>query len=72
MTTIIQTGNWLLHAEVTPVILLPSHLHLKLSSQLLTAHDPQAHNTLFSMTATRDGMVALQRAISTALNQEPA
>ena len=67
MTDIIKTGDYTLHATVTPVSRPAGHFHLKFTSQLNTAKNPDESRTVFQFTGGGESLVLLQNVITQAL-----
>ena len=59
MTILIQTGDYTLHATVTPVDRPAGHFHLKFTEQLNTAKRPDEHRTVFQFTGGGESLRAL-------------
>lgn len=65
MTVILKTGDYTLHAEVTPLERPAGHYSLHFSSQLSTAQDPSAHRTLYQFTGGGESLRKLATEICT-------
>ena len=67
MTTILQTGDYTLACSVTPITRPPGHFHVKFTSQLNTAKNPDESRTVFQFTGGGESLVLLQNVITQAL-----
>jgi len=67
MSIIIQTGDYTLHATVTPVARPAGHFHLKFTEQLNTAKRPNEHRTVYQFTGGGETLRALATEICTAI-----
>lgn len=67
MTELIKTGDYTLHATVTPLTRPAGHFHLKFTSQLNTAKNPDESRTVFQFTGGGESLRALRDTINEAL-----
>lgn len=67
MTDIIKTGDYTLSATVTPIARPAGHYHLRFTSQLNTAKNPDESRTVFQFTGGSESLRALRDAINEAL-----
>lgn len=67
MTEIIKTGDYTLHATITPVARPPGHFHVAFTSQLATAKAPDEHRTVFQFTGGGESLRALRDTINQTL-----
>lgn len=67
MSIILQTGDYTLSCNVTPVPRPPGHFHVKFTSRLNTAKNPDESRTVFQFTGGGESLVLLQNVITQAL-----
>ncbi len=68
MNKIFDNGNYIIRSHIAS--LPPDSFHLKLTSQLLTAKDPQEQHTLFDVTLERRNLAKLRDIIDIHLTRE--
>ncbi len=71
MITLLNNGNIVYRVPIAHIQSPPDHFHLAITSQLLTAKDPNALQTCFSVTLSRDELTKLRSIINLALSSPP-
>ena len=67
MTIIIQTGDYALHATVTPLSRPAGQFHLKFTTQLNTSKNTTDQRTVFEFTGDRVSLRALVDTVSSSI-----
>lgn len=65
MTILLQTGDYTLHATITPVERPCGHYSVHFTSQLATAKNPNEHRTVFQFTGGGESLRILATEICT-------
>lgn len=71
MITLINNGNIVYRMPITHTQSPPDHFYLAITSQLLTAKNPDEKHTCFGVTLNRAQLTKMQSIISLALSSPP-